>query len=73
MVADPRVRGESRHWLHAGAQHIFSELGQGGAAYVNAEGGLSWRTNPSRPHDLYVHVVNQKALNTQINLLLVAK
>ncbi len=55
-----------------GKQGIFSELGQGGAAYVNAQGGLSWRTDPSRPHDVYVHVVNQGALNATINALLVA-
>ncbi len=56
-----------------GQQGDFSELGQGGAAYVNAQGGLSWRTDPSRPHDLYVRVVNQAALNRQINVLLEAK
>ena len=39
-----------------GKQGLFSELGKGGAAYINAEGGLSWRTDPRRPHDLYVHV-----------------
>jgi hypothetical protein len=49
---------------------VFSELGRGGAAYINAQGGLSWRTDPSRPHDLYVHVLDQTALNRQINELL---
>ncbi len=28
IVADPRVRGESRHGLHAGAQHVLLELRQ---------------------------------------------
>ena len=56
-----------------GQQGDFSELGQGGAAYINAQGGLSWRTDPSRPHDLYVRVVNQAALNRRINILLEAK
>ncbi len=56
-----------------GKQGIFSELGQGGAAYVNAQGGLSWRIDPSRPHDLYVHVVDQGALNRKIDALLEAK
>ena len=56
-----------------GKKGLFSELGQGGAAYINSQGGLSWRTNPSRPHDVYVHVVDQKALNRQINELLGAK
>ncbi len=55
-----------------GTQGIFSELGQGGAAYVNTQGGLSWRTDPSRPHDLYVHVADQEALNQKIDALLVA-
>ena len=32
-----------------GTQGMFSELGQGGAAYVNAQGGLSWRTDPGAP------------------------
>ena len=53
-----------------GKGSTFSELGQGGAAYVNAQGGLSWRTDPSRPHDLYVHVVDQQALNRRIDSLL---
>ena len=56
-----------------GKNGLFSELGQGGAAYINAQGGLSWRTDPSRPHDVYVHVVNQTALNREINQLLGAK
>jgi hypothetical protein len=56
-----------------GKRGMFSELGQGGAASINAQGGLSWRTDPSRPHDVYVHVTNQTALNRQINELLGAK
>ena len=56
-----------------GKKGMFSELGQGGAAYINAQGGLSWRTDPSRAHDVYFHVTNQMALNRQINELLVAK
>lgn len=53
-----------------GKGQTFSELGQGGAAYVNPQGGLSWRIDPSRPHDLYVHVVDQQALNRRIDALL---
>ena len=55
-----------------GKQGTFSELGQGGAAYINAQGGLSWEVDPSRPHDLYVHVVNQEALNGKIDALIKA-
>ncbi len=56
-----------------GKQGFFSELGKGGAAYINAEGGLSWRTDRSRPHDLYIHVANQQGLNERINALIGAK
>ena len=56
-----------------GKQGMFSELGQGGAAYVNAQGGLSWRADPKRPHDLYVHVTDQTVLNQRIDTLIAAK
>ncbi len=56
-----------------GTQGLFAELGQGGAAYINAEGGLSWRTDPARPHDLYVRVTDQPALNQRIDALIAAK
>jgi hypothetical protein len=56
-----------------GTQDLFSELGQGGAAFINAEGGLSWRSDPSRPDDFYVHVTDQQALNQQIDSLIAAK
>jgi hypothetical protein len=56
-----------------GIQGLFSELGQGGAAYVNAEGGLSWRADPERPNDIYIHVADQAALNQRIDLLITAK
>jgi Inosine-uridine preferring nucleoside hydrolase len=48
----------------------FSELGQGGAAVVNAQGGLSWQEPSTRPSDVYVHVVDQSALNQRIDELL---
>ena len=51
---------------------VFSELGQGGAAVINAQGGLSWQTPSARPHDVYVHVADQPALNQRIDELLVA-
>jgi hypothetical protein len=51
----------------------FAELGQGGAAVINANGGLSWQDDSARPHDLYVHVVDQTALNARIDQLLSAR
>ena len=47
----------------------FTELGQGGAAVVNEQGGLSWEATSSRPHDLYVHVADQPALNARLEEL----
>jgi hypothetical protein len=52
------------------APSVFSEQGQGGAAVINAQGGLSWETPSSRPNDLYVKVVDQQALNQRIDELL---
>jgi hypothetical protein len=53
-----------------GPQGMFSELGRGGAAFINEEGGLTWRTDPARPHDVYVHIADQQALNQRIDALL---
>jgi hypothetical protein len=53
-----------------GASGIFSELGQGGAAVINGEGGLSWGSGVSHPNEVYVHVVNQTELNSKINALI---
>jgi hypothetical protein len=50
--------------------HVFSVLGRGGAAVINAQGGLSWRATSSRRHDFYVHVVDQQTLNQRIERLL---
>lgn len=50
---------------------VFSVLGQGGAAVINDQGGLSWRTPSTRRDDYYVHPVDQKALNARIEQLLV--
>ena len=50
--------------------HAFSIEGRGGAAAINAQGGLSWRAASSRPDDFYVHVANQPALNRRIEQLL---
>ena len=51
---------------------VFSEAGQGGGAVINAQGGLSWDDGSTRPHDLYVHVADQAALNQRIDQLLTA-
>jgi hypothetical protein len=49
---------------------LFQELGQGGGAVINEEGGLSW--NPDSPRDdLFVHLNrSQQQLNAYINELL---
>jgi inosine-uridine preferring nucleoside hydrolase len=52
-------------------EDVFEELGQGGAAVINEDGGLSWKERSSREHDLYVHVVDQQTLNRRIDKLLV--
>lgn len=53
-----------------GAAPDFSELGQGGAAVINAEGGLSWGSGVGHPDEVYVHVVDQFDLNARINSLI---
>jgi hypothetical protein len=53
-----------------GASGIFSELGQGGAAVINSEGGLSWGPAGGHPNEVYVHVANQTELDARINSLL---
>ncbi len=53
-----------------GASGMFSELGQGGAAVVNAQGGLSWGSGAGLPAEVYVHVANQSELNARINSLI---
>jgi pyrimidine-specific ribonucleoside hydrolase len=53
-----------------GASGVFSELGHGGAAVVNAQGGLSWGSGAGHAAEVYVHVANQTELNARINALL---
>ncbi len=48
----------------------FTKLGQGGAAVINAAGGLSWQDDSPRRHDFYVHVADQAKLNRRIDRLL---
>jgi pyrimidine-specific ribonucleoside hydrolase len=65
--------GPTTLYAIGGKQGWFTELGQGGAAYINTMGGLSWRNDPSRPHDLYIRIADQTALNQRIDALLGAK
>jgi inosine-uridine preferring nucleoside hydrolase len=48
---------------------IFSQLGRGGAAVINTQGGLSWGPDVGHPPEVYVHVLNQGELNAKINSL----
>lgn len=48
----------------------FSELGQGGAAVINAKQGLSWGPAAGHPDEVYVHIADQTALNARIDSLL---
>jgi Inosine-uridine preferring nucleoside hydrolase len=48
----------------------FSALGHGGAAVINASGGLSWQDNSPRPFDFYLHIADQALLNQRIEQLL---
>lgn len=65
--------GPTMLYAIGGTQGIFSELGRGGAAVINSQGGLTWQTPSSRPDDVYVHVVDQAALNQRIDELLAAR
>ena len=53
-----------------GTSGIFSEMGQGGAAVIDSQGGLSWGSGVGHPHEVYVHVANQVELNVKINSLI---
>jgi hypothetical protein len=48
----------------------FTVLGQGGAASINPEGGLSWGSGAGHPKEVYVHIADQAALNARINSLI---
>jgi hypothetical protein len=50
--------------------HAFSVLGRGGAAVINQQGGLAWQATSPRRHDVYVHLLDQQALNRRIDQLL---
>jgi len=53
-----------------GAAGIFSAMGQGGAAVIDSQGGLSWGSGADHPPEVYVHVADQAALNAKINSLI---
>ncbi|HEY6426425.1 MAG TPA: nucleoside hydrolase [Acidimicrobiales bacterium] len=53
-----------------GAPGSFSVMGQGGAAVINSQGGLTWGSGLHHPQEVYVHVANQAELNERINSLL---
>jgi hypothetical protein len=53
-----------------GPQGLFTELGRGGAAIMNLQGGLSWQTPSHGQVEVYVHVINQSALDNRIDQLL---
>ncbi|HTL87338.1 MAG TPA: nucleoside hydrolase [Acidimicrobiia bacterium] len=50
----------------------FTVEGLGGAAVINAAGGLSWQATSPRPDDFYVHVADQTQLNARIDDLLLS-
>ena len=62
--------GPTMLYAIGGTQGLFSELGHGGAAVMNGGGGLHWGTDPEGRHEVYVHVVDQSALNRRIDQLI---
>lgn len=65
--------GPTMVYAISGPSGLFSELGQGGAAVIDPNGGLAWQIPSTRPHDVYVHVADQAALNQRIDELLAAR
>ena len=65
--------GPTMLYAIGGRQGVFSELGRGGSAVITTQGGLSWKTHSHRPHDVYVHVVDQQALNQRIDEIISAR
>ncbi len=56
-----------------GPEGQFAELGRGGTAVLDAQGGLTWQAPSTRPDDVYVHVTDQAGLNQRIDALLEAR
>jgi hypothetical protein len=52
---------------------LFSELGQGGAVVMNTAGGMSWQTATTGQREIYIHVLDQTAVNDHIDRLLEAR
>ncbi len=65
--------GPTMLYAIGGPQHVFSVSGRGGAAVMNAQGGLSWESDYPGPDEVYVHVVDQQTLNLRIDELLGAR
>jgi hypothetical protein len=65
--------GPTMLYAIGGRQGVFSESGQGGAAVMNAQGGLSWEAVSPGSHEVYVHVVDQQTLNQRIDELIAAR
>jgi hypothetical protein len=53
-----------------GGTGVFSVMGEGGAAVIDAQGGLTWGPGLGHPPETYVHVADQAALNARINALI---
>jgi hypothetical protein len=62
--------GPTMLYAISAAQGIFSELGRGGAAVLDAQGGLGWKVHAARSDEIYVHVLDQQQLNTRIDAFL---
>jgi hypothetical protein len=62
--------GPTMLYAFEGARGVFTVLGQGGAAIINGQGGLSWGPGAHHPPEVYVHVANQSELNARINSLI---
>jgi Inosine-uridine preferring nucleoside hydrolase len=62
--------GPTMLYAISGTQGIFSNLGRGGAADLDPQGGLGWKIHSGRTDELYVHVLNQPDLNNRIDVLL---
>jgi hypothetical protein len=65
--------GPTMLYAVSGRSGVFSELGQGGAAVINANGGLTWQIPSTRVGDIYVHVADQPTLNERIEALLTTR
>ena len=65
--------GPTMLYAIGGRDGVFSELGRGGSAMMNAKGGMSWVTGTQGHDEVYVHVLDQQVLNHRIDGLLAAR